>query len=80
VHHWVVSDQLVEEAHQLDLHVNAWTVNNPFAARMMADAGVDSVTTDRIDLVRLALQRRPQQGRCAPSLPRLTEAVRIAPS
>jgi glycerophosphoryl diester phosphodiesterase len=80
VHHWVVSDQLVEEAHELDLHVNTWTVNNPFAARMMADAGVDSVTTDRIDLVRLALQRRPQQGRCAPSLPRLTEAVRIAPS
>ena len=59
VHHWVVSEALVAEAHQLGLHVNAWTVNNPFAARMMASAGVDSITTDRVDLVRLALRTYP---------------------
>ena len=55
VHHWVVSEQLVEEAHAEGLHVNAWTVNNPFAARTVASAGVDSITTDRVDLVRLAV-------------------------
>jgi glycerophosphoryl diester phosphodiesterase len=79
VHHWVVSDQLVQEAHDLGLHVNTWTVNNPFAARMMADAGVDSVTTDRVELVRLALQTEPEPGRCAPPRARVTEAARIAP-
>jgi glycerophosphoryl diester phosphodiesterase len=79
VHHWVVSEQLVQEAHDLDLHVNTWTVNNPFAARVMADAGVDSVTTDRVDLVRLALQARSQPGRHAPTRPRITEAVRTVP-
>ena len=56
VHHWVVSERLVEEAHSVGLHVNAWTVNNPFAARLVAAAGVDSITTDRVDLVRVALR------------------------
>ncbi|MDQ6855853.1 MAG: glycerophosphodiester phosphodiesterase [Candidatus Dormibacteraeota bacterium] len=60
VHHWVVSDQLVAEAHTLGLHVNTWTVNNPFAARMAAEAGVNSITTDRVDLVRLALRSHAQ--------------------
>jgi glycerophosphoryl diester phosphodiesterase len=56
LHHWVVSERLVEEAHSFGLHVNAWTVNNPFAARLVAAAGVDSITTDRVDLVRVALR------------------------
>lgn len=55
VHHWVVSDELVEEAHAEGLHVNTWTVNNPFAAGTVACAGVDSITTDRVHLVRLAV-------------------------
>jgi len=55
VHHWVVSEELVEEAHAEGLHVNTWTVNNPFAARTVACAGVDSITTDRVHLVRLAV-------------------------
>ncbi len=56
VHQWVVSEQLTEQAHALGLHVNTWTVNNPFAARLVAEAGVDSITTDCVDLVRLALE------------------------
>ena len=55
VHHWVVSERLVEEAHSVGLHVNTWTVNNPFAARTVALAGVDSITTDRVTLLRVAL-------------------------
>ena len=62
VHHWVVSDELVELAHDIGVHVNTWTVNNPFAARMVADAGVNSVTTDRVDLVRVALRAQGQPG------------------
>jgi glycerophosphoryl diester phosphodiesterase len=79
VHHWVVSDELVAEAHDLGLHVNTWTVNNPFAARMVAAAGVDSITTDRVDLVRLALRSQPQPGPGIASTARVREAVRIAP-
>ena len=79
VHHWVVSDELVDEAHRLALHVNAWTVNNPFAARVMAGAGVDSITTDRVDLVRLALRSLPSPVLPADGNRRLREAVRSAP-
>jgi glycerophosphoryl diester phosphodiesterase len=63
VHHWAVSTQMVDEAHRLRLHVNTWTVNNPFAARSVADTGVDSITTDRVELVRLALRSEPQGRR-----------------
>lgn len=80
VHHWVVSERLVEEAHSVGLHVNAWTVNNPFTARKMAAAGVDSITTDRVNLVRVALRPRdipdPQLGAGRP----LRAVARISPS
>lgn len=62
VHHRVVSELLVEGAHDLGLHVNAWTVNDAFRARTMAAAGVDSITTDRVDLLRLALDHPPDRG------------------
>lgn len=76
VHHWVVSPPFVEEAHRQSLHVNTWTVNNPFTARVVAAAGVDSITTDRVDLVRRALDgdRRDQ-----PPEP-IRAGLRIAPS
>ncbi len=78
VHHWAVSNPLVEEAHRLDLHVNTWTVNNPFAARSVADAGVDSITTDRVEQVRLALRTGPQP-RPSVSAGQLTGAARTSP-
>ncbi len=79
VHHWVLSERLVEEAHGLGLHVNTWTVNNPFAARMAGELGVDSITTDRVDLVRLALRTQLRPGPGTASSGRVREAVRIAP-
>jgi glycerophosphoryl diester phosphodiesterase len=80
VHHWVVSERLVEEAHSFGLHVNTWTVNNPFAARTVAAAGVDSITTDRVHLVRVALQSQdPPDPRLQAGRP-VRAVVRIAPS
>ncbi len=80
VHRWVVSEQLVEEAHRLGLHVNAWTINYPFAARAVAAAGVDSITTDSVELVRMALrgdaQPLPPRGRAGS----VRAPLRIAPS
>jgi glycerophosphoryl diester phosphodiesterase len=77
VHHWVTSDQLVDEAHQLGLHVNVWTVNNPFAARAVAALGVDSMTTDRVGLVRRALSDDTPSGSGGGNQP-LREAADIA--
>jgi len=79
VHHWVVSERLVEEAHGFGLHVNTWTVNNPFAARTVAAAGVDSITTDRVHLVRVAL-RSEQPDPQLRAGPPVRAVVRIAPS
>jgi hypothetical protein len=79
VHHWMVSDDLIDEAHARRLHVNAWTVNNRFAARAVAATGVDSITTDRVDLVRMALHLQPPQH-ARHDAPRVRGAVRILPS
>ena len=80
VHHWVVSERLVEEAHSHGLHVNTWTINNPFAARTAAAAGVDSITTDRVHLVRVALHSQdPSDPRLRAGRP-LRGVVRISPS
>jgi glycerophosphoryl diester phosphodiesterase len=80
VHHWVVSERLVEEAHSFGLHVNTWTVNNPFAALTAAAAGVDSITTDRVHLVRIALDsEEPLAPRLRAGRP-VRAVVRIAPS
>lgn len=79
VHHWLVSDRLVDAAHRMALHVNAWTVNNPFVARMMGSAGVDSITTDRVELMRRALRAAASDLGAAAEAGRVREAVRIAP-
>jgi hypothetical protein len=73
-----VSEALVEQAHGLGLHVNTWTVNNPFAARIAVEAGVDSITTDRVDLVRLALRSELRPGPVAQPAGRVRAAVRSA--
>lgn len=79
VQHWSISEDLVDEAHRLGLHVNAWTVNNPFAARAVAAAGVDSITSDRVDLVRRALGPKPGTSPGADA-PAIRAALRIVPS
>ena len=55
VQQWLISDRLVEEAHRWGLHVNTWTINNTSVAPTVAAAGVDSITTDRVAAIRLAL-------------------------
>lgn len=80
VHHWVVSERLVEDAHNLGLHVNTWTVNNPFAARTVAAAGVDSITTDRVHLVRVALNSLDPADQVLRRGRPLMAVVRSAPS
>ena len=55
VQKWLVSPELVGEAHRAGLHVNTWTVNSTDTARTLQAAGVDSITTDRVAAIRLAL-------------------------
>ena len=51
---------LLARARAVDLEINAWTVDSPPLARLLATAGVDGVITDRSDL----LAGRPTAG-CA---------------
>lgn len=55
VQQWLVSPALVDAGHRLGLHVNTWTVNHPAAAPALAAAGVDSITTDRVEAIRMVL-------------------------
>ena len=68
VHQWLVTPQLVEAAHQLGVTVTAWTVNRPDALAAVVRAGVDCITTDDVEgmrmhlgPIRLAVQREQQQ-------------------
>lgn len=36
----------IDEAHELDLSVNVWTVNDPEMMKMLIEKGVDYITTD----------------------------------
>ncbi|MCU1456193.1 MAG: glycerophosphoryl diester phosphodiesterase [Actinomycetia bacterium] len=49
---------VVERAHELGLHVNVWTVNDPDDVRALRDAGADAVITDVADVALAALGRR----------------------
>lgn len=81
VQKWLISDRLVEEAHRAGLHVNAWTINSPELAQSVAATGVDSITTDRVAAVRLALGiGRPPRAPVVARRPRLRVAGRTAPS
>jgi glycerophosphoryl diester phosphodiesterase len=80
VQKWLISERLVDEAHRAGLHVNTWTINDPAAAQSVAAAGVDSITTDRVAAVRLALGiGRPPRLPAAGGSARLTVAGRSGP-
>ena len=55
VHQWLVTPQLVEAAHQLGVTVTAWTVNRPDALAAVVRAGVDCITTDDVEGMRMHL-------------------------
>jgi hypothetical protein len=81
VQKWLISGLLVEEAHRAGLHVNTWTINDPAIAQTVAAAGVDSITTDRVAALRLALgMGSPPRLPAAGGGPRLRVAGRSAPS
>lgn len=79
VQQWLVSERLIEEAHRAGLHVCAWTINNPEAAQDLAAVGVDSITTDRVAAIRLALGIGQPPPHPASDGDRLREAARSVP-
>jgi glycerophosphoryl diester phosphodiesterase len=56
----VVDRAFLDAAHQLDMEVHVWTVNDPAEMRELLDLGVDGLVTDRPDLLREVLAGRGQ--------------------
>jgi len=54
----LITPELIEAAHRQDIHVIAWTVNQPEHMRLLADAGVDGIMTDYPDRLVTALQAK----------------------
>ena len=68
----VHSERVVARAHDLGVRVVVWTVDDPVVMRVLLDAGVDGIITDRPDVLRDVLIQRgawtPPTGR-APAVP-----------
>ena len=54
-HYGVVDRTYVAQAHALGLRVNTWTVNEETVMRHLVEAGCDSITSDRPDLLKQVL-------------------------
>ena len=52
----VVDAEFVQACHAAGLVLNVWTVDAPETARVLAECGVDTITTNRPALVRKALE------------------------
>jgi glycerophosphoryl diester phosphodiesterase len=52
----LVTPELVEQAHRLDLQVATWTVDDAEAMRRMAAAGVDGIMTNFPDRLQAVLE------------------------
>jgi glycerophosphoryl diester phosphodiesterase len=46
----IIDPTLISRAHAQDYQVVVWTVNNPWAMKLLLWLGVDGITTDRPDL------------------------------
>jgi glycerophosphoryl diester phosphodiesterase len=53
-----LSNELVNEAHELGMKVVPWTVNNPSKMNMLLDMGVDGIISDKPWLLREVLIKR----------------------
>jgi glycerophosphoryl diester phosphodiesterase len=53
-----LTEAKLKEAHDLDIKVVVWTVNEPAQIKKMLDLGVDGIISDRPDLVRPAMAER----------------------
>jgi glycerophosphoryl diester phosphodiesterase len=56
-HFRLATPALIEQAHDLGMRVNAWTVNEEVDMRRLLEAGCDALTTDRPDRLKLLLGR-----------------------
>jgi glycerophosphoryl diester phosphodiesterase len=59
LHSSLVTSETVERAHQNDLHVVAWTINNSEAMRGIIRAGADGIMTDLPDRLKALLEPDP---------------------
>jgi glycerophosphoryl diester phosphodiesterase len=53
----MLSPELIAELKRRDLGVWTWTVNEPPVMRALIQWGIDSITSDRPDLVRKELEK-----------------------
>ncbi|CAB4712591.1 MAG: glycerophosphodiester phosphodiesterase [Actinobacteria bacterium] len=56
----LVTPSLVRRVHAAGAHVHVWTVDEPDEMRLLLDAGVDGLVTDRTDVLRAVLVERGQ--------------------
>lgn len=55
-----VTPEFVRAVHEAGLELHVWTVDDPEAAKDLARMGVDSITTNRPDLIREALSKQAE--------------------
>ncbi len=58
--HTLVDERFVATAHELDLAVHVWTIDEPEEMDRLLDLGVDGIMTDRPAVLREVLERRAQ--------------------
>ncbi|MGI9604310.1 MAG: glycerophosphodiester phosphodiesterase [Acidimicrobiales bacterium] len=62
--HWhgipVVTDRLLEVAHQRLMHVHVWTIDDAESMHRLLDQGVDGIMTDRPAVLKAVLEERGQ--------------------
>lgn len=54
----LVTERFVAAAHDRDLQVHVWTIDDPDEMRRLLDLGVDGMMTDRTDVLKAVLQER----------------------
>lgn len=58
----LVSRELTDRAHRDGLLVSVWTADTKRTMRKLIERGVDSITTNRIDVLRRILPNSPGRG------------------
>jgi glycerophosphoryl diester phosphodiesterase len=56
----IVDDRFLRTAHELDLPVHVWTIDEPEEMERLLELGVDGIMTDRPSVLRDVLRRRAQ--------------------
>jgi glycerophosphoryl diester phosphodiesterase len=53
----VITERFVKSAHNRNLQVQVWTINDPAEMERLIDLGVDGIMTDRPDILLALLER-----------------------